>query len=852
MEEKKTSGKGLLGLLILIICVGFFGYFGYSNMGNIKLGLDLAGGVSITYQAKDANPTAEQMSDTIYKLQQRVQNYSTEAEVYQEGSNRINIDIPGVSDANSILQDLGKPGSLTFLDADYNTVVDGTMVTSARAGMDSSSGAKEYIVSLTFNDEGTKAFGDATTKGVGKPIYIVYDEQVVSAPVVREPITGGQCRIDGMKDYDEADKLAATIRIGSLSLELEELRSNVVGAKLGQEAISTSLKAGLVGFALVCLFMLAFYWIPGAAAVIALSLYIGLMLILLDAFDVTLTLPGIAGIILSIGMAVDANCIIFTRIREEIGLGKTVHSAIRTGFRKALSAIIDGNVTTLIAAAVLFWRGSGSVKGFATTLALGIVLSMFTALVVTRTAIFSLYHLGFKDKKFFGVKKDRKPIGFLKKRKLFIAGSLIVILIGLGAMAMNAGSGNGMLNYSMEFKGGTSTNVAFNEDMSLEDISSKVVPLIEEITGESGTQTQKVEGTNEVIFRTRTLNVDERETMNQMLADNFGVDKELITAESVSGVISNEMRQDAVIATVIATIAMLIYIWFRFKNLTFAVSSVLALVHDVLVTITFYAVLRWTVGSSFIACILTIVGYSINATIVIFDRIRENLKLRKREDTIEWTVDHSITQTLSRSINTSITTFIMVFVLYLMGVSSIRDFTLPLMVGIVSGAYSSVCLASALWFGLNRRSKNDAEKEIALRQAEEDEQKQKVTFKKKAKKTPEEKAAATAKREAEKAAERAREAEEAAKRARAEAEEALRVAREAEEAEAREAAAAAAAEEAAAEEIRTAREAAAGLTDKAEKAAEAAEEAAAGAEEEVEKISVDSVFKAAGRDDSGK
>ena len=700
---KNKKGKSLLGLALLIAAIGLFGYFGYSTMGAIKLGLDLAGGVSITYQAKEANPSAEDMSDTIYKLRMRVENYSSEAEVYQEGVNRINVDIPGVSDANAILQDLGQPGSLVFMDSEGNQILEGRQVTSAKGGIIDQNGVKEYVVQLAFDEEGTKAFADATTNGVGKPIYIIYDGRIISYPMVREPITGGQCRIDGMADLKEAEELAANIRIGSLSLELEELRSNVVGAKLGQEAISTSLKAGAIGFAIVVVFMIAVYLIPGVAASLALCLYVGLILVLLKAFEITLTLPGVAGIVLSIGMAVDANVIIFTRIKEEIGVGKTVKSAIKTGFAKALSAIIDGNVTTLIAAAVLFWRGSGTVKGFASTLALGIVLSMVTALFITKFALNCLYEAGFEDVKFYGVRKDIAARPFLKPRKAFFGVSLLLIVAGFAAMGVNRASTGAILNYGMEFRGGTSTNVTFNDDLSLERISSEVVPVVEQITGEAGTQTQKVAGTNEVIIKTRTLNMEEREALDTALADKFGVDPELITADSISGAISAEMKRDAIVAVTIATICMLIYIWFRFSNITFAASAVLALVHDVLVVLTFYAALKWSISSTFIACMLTIVGYSINATIVIFDRIRENMKLKKYNQTIEDVVNLSITQTFTRSINTSLTTFIMVFVLFVMGVSSIREFALPMMVGIVCGTYSSVFLTGAMWYVFSQK-----------------------------------------------------------------------------------------------------------------------------------------------------
>lgn len=706
---KSSKGKGLIGLLILLIAVGLFGFLGYDTMDDIKLGLDLAGGVSITYQAVEEEPGQEEMSDTIYKLQQRVQNYSTEAEVYQEGNNRINIDIPGVSDANAILEELGKPGSLIFADENGQVLLTGDQVASAKAGViDQGGGAKGYIVSLTFTEEGSKAFADATAANVGKRIAIIYDGQIYSNPVVREAISGGQCQIDGMADYEEANDLAATIRIGSLSLELEELRSNVVGAKLGQEAISTSLKAGAVGFGIVVVFMIAAYLIPGVAASIALALYVGLIVILLSAFEVTLTLPGIAGIILSVGMAVDANVIIFTRIKEELGVGKTVHSAIKTGFNKALSAIVDGNITTLIAAAVLYFRGSGTVKGFATTLAIGIVLSMFTALFVTRGALMALYHLGFDQAKFYGIKKDGRVWNFLGKKKLCFLISIVMVVAGWAAMGLNRTQTGKALNYGMDFTGGTSTNVTFNEDLSLEDISSKVVPVVSKITGDADVQTQKVAGTNEVIIKTKTLNVDQRQALEDAMVENFGVEAEKITAESISGAVSAEMKQDALWAVIVATILMLLYIWFRFKNIKFAASAILALVHDVLVVLTFYAVAKWSVGSTFIACMLTIVGYSINATIVIFDRIRENLAAGRNKETLEELVNKSVTQTVTRSINTSLTTFIMVFVLYLMGVSAIREFALPLMVGIVCGTYSSVCVTGALWYVMTTRKKKAA------------------------------------------------------------------------------------------------------------------------------------------------
>ena len=691
--------KSILSLMLLILAVIGFGYLTYVSLPKIKLGLDLAGGVSITYKAKEANPSDTDMDDTVYKLQQRVEGYSTEAEVYREGNDRINIDIPGVSDANKILEELGKPGSLVFIDYENGQqVITGDQVKSAEAVTAKENSKTVYYVKLILTDDGAKAFAEATTRLVGKNIAIIYDNTVVSNPVVQVPITNGEATITGMETAEKAEQLASTIRIGSLKTELVELRSNVVGAKLGQEAISTSLKAAAIGFAILIVFMLIVYAVPGLASVLGLTLYVELVVCLLAAFKLTLTLPGIAGIVLSIGMAVDANVIIFTRIKEEIGGGKSVDAAIKAGFSKALSAIIDGNITTIIAAIVLFALGSGTVKGFATTLGLGIVVSMFTALFITRTALNSFYVLGAKNAKLYGSKKDDKVIDFLSKRYLFMGASVLVIIAGIVTVGMNEMKTGSKFNYGIDFKGGTSTNVTFNENLSLEDISARVVPVVETVTHEAGTQTQKVEGTNEVIIKTRELSLEERDALNNALVQSFGVDAEKITAENISAAVSTEMKKDAIWATVWATLLMLIYIFIRFKKLSFALGSVLALIHDVLILVTCYAIARWSVGSTFIACILTIVGYSINATIVIFDRMRENLGNMKKNTTKEEIVNLSITQTLSRSINASLTTFIMVFVLYIMGVSSIREFALPIMVGIVVGTYSSVCLAASIWY----------------------------------------------------------------------------------------------------------------------------------------------------------
>ena len=745
--KRLKKGQGIAWLIALIAILGLLGYYAAmvitgtikENKDSLKLGLDLDGGVSITYEAVGKKPTDEQMADTITKLQQRIENdlgeesATTEANVYRVGDKRIAVEIPGVSDANALLEELGTPGTLYFiaqkdkdgnenyslgqdgyvLNYDIQTLIDngsvictGTEVTAAqgRAQQDQTTSATKYVVTLQFNDKGTKAFGDATTVAAlaGETIGIYYDGKFVSVPRVNEAITTGNCEISGMETMEEAEKLASYIRIGGLDIELKELESQVVGAQLGSDALRTSLIAAGIGLVLVMLFLIVMYQVPGAVASIALALYTALLVSILKAFDITLTLPGIAGMILSIGMAVDANVICFARIREEIKAGRPVISSIETGFSKALSAIIDGNITTLIAAAVLGLLGSGTVKGFAITLAIGVLLSMFTALVITRILINSVYAIGIRSPKAYGTAKEPTKFDFVGKKALFITISVVIIAAGFITMgAYKATTGKG-LNFSLEFLGGTSTTVDFNETYTLADLDAKVVPEIASTLGvsEGSIQTTTVDGSNQAIFKTRTLSLDERTTLNEMLESKFSVKEESITSQSIGSTISGEMRSQSAIAVLVAVLFMLVYIWFRFKDIRFASAAIIALVHDVLIVLSLYAFAKISVGAAFIACMLTVIGYSVNDTIVVFDRIRENHKAirTENEENLRELCNESLAQTLSRSISTSITTAIMVLMLLILGVSSIREFALPLLAGVIAGTYSSIFIATQLWY----------------------------------------------------------------------------------------------------------------------------------------------------------
>ncbi len=732
--------KGFLQILLILLVTAAMGVVAYVGIGqghalsakNIRLGLDLAGGVSVTYEATKENPTAREMNDTVYKMQKRVENESTEASVYQEGSNRVTVDVPDVDDPQAVLDKLGKAGSLEFVmlsdctidektkEATYDkdkVLLDGSMISDAEATtQQQSSGANENVVKITFTGKGAKKFGEVTSENVGANLSIIYDGKEVSSPTIQTAITDGVAIVSGsFEKFSDAEDMAATLRIGALPLELKNIRSNIVGAKLGITSLETSLIAGVIGLILVIIFMIVMYRIPGVAASLALVLYVAATLLALNGLNVTLTLPGIAGVILAIGMAVDANCIIFTRIREEIATGKTVRSSIKIGFEKALSAIIDGNVTTLIAAVVLYIKGSGTVMGFAQTLAIGIILSMFTAIFITRWLLYGFVSVGLDDAKWFGTQKERKTINFVGNFKKYIVISGILFALCIGGLIFNKVQSGQILNYSLDFMGGSSTSITFDEGANgfdgsgnaSNDFKNEVTEAVKQSAGLADAEISDVAGERTLIVRTTDLTEDQQKQVVADLGTKYNVAKENIEIETISASVSNEMKSDAVIAVVIAAICMLIYIWIRFKNLAFGASSVIALIHDVIVVLMVYAVgsAFISVGSTFIACMLTIVGYSINATIVVFDRVRENRKTAGSRADIASVVNDSITQTLSRSINTSITTLLMVVVLAVLGVDSVRQFAIPLIAGIVSGCYSSVCLAGTIWFFLNKISK---------------------------------------------------------------------------------------------------------------------------------------------------
>ena len=717
-------------LFVIIIVAGW--YLTLVGAGPIqplkdrmKLGLDVKGGVYVVMEAKTdliGDDLREAMEQTQAVIEERVNQMGlAEPVVTIEGEKRIRVELPGAEDAQEAIDQIGRTAQLQFALADGTIVLDGGNVKDATIATDNESAG--YAVALEFDSEGSDLFHQATSQAYSgavtsaiegvdnKAIMIILDGQIISAPRVNEPISGGQCSITGGFSQEEASNLAALIRGGALPLELEEINSSVQSAKIGYNALEMSVYAGIIGLAIILIIMLVAYRAMGIAADLALLLYVIIVLNIMSAMGSVLTLPGIAGIILSVGMAVDANVVIFSRIREEIESGKTVRVAVQTGFKRAMKTVVDSQVTTLIAAVILYQIGTSAVKGFAFTFMIGIIVSIFTAVVVTQLYVGIISESRkFSKRSFFGIRADntavftiRKELHFIRHRKVFYIISVIILVAGL-VFGLVRG-----LNYGIDFTGGTMIQMDMGKQVKVTDVEKaiKKYDLSPEIiySGEDNEQ---------IVIRTiESLDSDKRAEVIETINQEFGTTDDDVVAEELFGPsVGKELRNNAILAILIASICMLIYIRFRFSQWKFGGAALLGVVHDVLIVIAFYAIFNVTVNNPFIAGILTVVGYSINDTIVIFDRIRENIRYLRKGNTEE-IIDKSITQTLGRSLMTSVTTLIVMVPLLIMAGEAIREFVLPLMVGVIAGAYSSITICSPLYYEFARpASVSKYEKEV--------------------------------------------------------------------------------------------------------------------------------------------
>lgn len=723
----KRNSLTLVLILLLIVALSvitFAGIPGFMRplVQSMNLGLDIEGGVAVVYEGERAEGvTGEQfdrlMNDTLSVLSRRINSFGlTEPNITRQGTSRIRIELPGAQDVNSAVDLIGKTAVLEFYRMESDsfamegmTVNDplfkgemlfkGDMLRSANAANQEG----RNIVSFELSDEATAIFSEATRTivdtypdAIGQ-ISIALDDEVISAPTVNQVLNQNNLLIEGNFTANEAILLANLIQGGSLPMELEEVQTTLINATLGQTALDQSILAGLIGFALIGVFMILRYRLAGVIAILSLVVYGALTLLALIAFGATLTLPGIAGLILSVGMAVDANIIIFERLREELGAGKTLRTAIKGSYHRAMSSIVDSNVTTLVAGVILYYFGEGPIKGFAITLSLGIILSMFTALVLTRIMLNQVGGIKSLSKVSFFGRKDPNKASFsfdwMKYAKYFTLLSVILLVVGLGFFFVSG------FELGIDFTGGTLLDVDLGQQVPVTEVT-------EAISSHNLNPTVIHSGDNPNVVTIKTnlaLDNAARNEVFSTLRERYGLQETaFLGGEQFGPAVGQEISNRAIVSIALATIAILAYVTLRFKFL-YGVSAIVALVHDTLMLLVIYLVFRVTVNSSFIAAILTVVGYSINDTIVLFDKLRDNVRIHNTTPRNQMNI--SINETLTRTIFTSLTTFIVVFLLYILGVDSVREFAFPLLWGIIIGTYSTIFIASYTWVRLKERGK---------------------------------------------------------------------------------------------------------------------------------------------------
>ena len=603
------SFKRVLAGLVLIIT--FFAWyvsiFGIGSMNSakdaLKYGLDINGGVYVVMEAQtdlEGEELRSLMEQTRAVIDNRVNQMGVaESSVTIEGSDRIRVEIPGAEDADEAIKAVGKTAQLKFVLADGSLVVDGSHVKDAQIATDGS----HYKIELEFDSEGASLFEEGTRTALNKTvtpsiegmtadqIAIVLDDEIIVHPNVQQVISGGQCEVTGGYTKEEASTTAALIRGGALPVDLVEVQSSVQAASIGADALDKSIIAGAIGIGIIFILMIAFYGLLGLVADIALMLYVAMFIWSMSLFDVVLTLPGIAALILSIGMAVDANVIIFARIKEEICAGKSIRVSVQAGFKNALSTVLDAQITTLIAAVVLYEVGTTSVKGFALTLMIGIIISIFTAVIITQLFISLLAESKkFSKNKYFGVNEDGSPRQFLHKtfsfirhRKVFYIISAGIIIIGFAVTFVRG------MNYGIDFTGGTMIQVDLHEQVAISEVEEAVKEYdLNPSIIYSG------EGNEQVVIKTiEALDTDQRAEVIKTLEENFGItDEDVLASEQFGPSVGDELKLNAVKAVAIASVGMLIYIIFRFKSWKYGLSAIAGVVHDVLLVIAFYAYFR--------------------------------------------------------------------------------------------------------------------------------------------------------------------------------------------------------------------------------------------------------------------
>lgn len=697
---KKKSNLTIFVIILLLLA--FLGYSGIEGLhvGDyrvksfgevIKRGLDLQGGVSVVMEIQSDKVTAEDLNSMKSLLDLRVNKIGvSETVTTTEGTDRVRIDIPGVFNSSEIVKNLQTTGNLTFKDPDGKVILSGSDVTSAAAMIDAQS---QPVVSLKLNASGTEKFKTATENLIGKSISINMDDEEISAPRVNEAISGGEAVISGIGSVEEAQFLAGIINSGALPYPVKAVQVQTVGPSLGAGVMANVKIAAFVGLAFIVAYMLLRYRKPGFLASVALGFYCWLLLFVFYGIDATLSLSGIAGFLLTVGMAVDANILIFERIREELKSQRNLHKAIEAGFHNAMSSILDANITTIIAGLVLYFLGTGSVKGFALTLMIGIVISMFSALVITKQLIWLGVNMGFlKEAKDFGVTSTTKKISNID----FIKGAKTWTIVAAAVLALGIffGVTKGM-NLGLDFAGGTRLVMEVGSAYDKEVMDGIIKPF------DGKALTQKIDET-QIEVRSQALTTETMGEVVKAIQAKYTLDdKAVISLDEIGASVGKELTQNGVKAVIIAAAFMLVYISLRFKK-NYGFAAIASLVHDIFFLVAIYAIFQILVNTPFIAAILTILGYSINDTIVVFDRVRENKLAHPGMETKEL-VNLSMNQSLMRSIGTLATTLFTI-VSVAVFVPQIRDFALPISVGVFVGGLSTFFIAGPFWIMLEKRS----------------------------------------------------------------------------------------------------------------------------------------------------
>ncbi|AMQ06019.1 MULTISPECIES: protein translocase subunit SecDF [Sporosarcina] len=735
----KRRGR-IVAFLLLIVVFGLtIGTTAKPVVNDVKLGLDLQGGFEVLYQVeplKDGAPdiTEEMVKDTANALRNRVDVLGvSEPSIQIESGNRIRVQLAGVEDQESARELLSTQANLTFRDADDNLLLDGNDLKEGKAKANFGENGNPVV---TLEMKSPTKFGEVTTSiSQKKPenvmvIWLDFIEgedsfraevtkekpKFVSAPYVANPINSSDVEISGSFSLEETKNLAGILNAGALPVNLKEVYSTSVGAQFGEQALNKTIFAGVIGISLIFLFMLVYYRLPGFVAVITLSVYIFIILLVFTLINGVLTLPGIAALMLGVGMAVDANILMYERIREELRVGKSIKTSFMAGAKNSFTAILDANITTLLAAVVLFIFGTSSVKGFATILIISILASFLTAVWGSRILLGLLVDSGVFDGKtaWFGIPKSRvhapeenietlelttkfDRFDFVASRKKFYAISAVLLISGVIALGIFK------LNLGIDFSSGTRVEVLADHPVTKDEIST----YLDEIGHPSTDIVISGDTGNMAVMRY----VDEfkQEEVNKFKADlakEYGEDPNIST---VSPTVGKELAKNAIKALLIAMLGIVIYVALRFEW-RMGVATIVGLLHDVFFMVAAISLLRLEVDITFIAAVLTIVGYSINDTIVTFDRIRENINHRGRIDDVAELADivnKSLRQTLGRSVNTVLTVIIVVVALMLFGAESIRTFSIALLIGLFAGTYSSIFISAQIWFDLKKREINE-------------------------------------------------------------------------------------------------------------------------------------------------